>query len=249
VLESTGVHERCTLGLHIELRSSTEEVHQFDTESALWKKKISPIVQWIWLSCATDAPWCQDVLKSVPNVERFTAVIHDDAMKFRSRSGQTFHWSQLRHIQFNDIWFEESDFVAFLKLHLDIIAQLELQRAWIGYGDWMEPLQVMGQMPKLEILNLWDLHAKLLAVSPITIFDIYSPGDWDNFAWCALRLSGTAVRLALDVLVGELRMTDSDELDDRTWVDCRKAQAAVDGKLEWDGTVWKLKSQPAGRLG
>jgi hypothetical protein len=44
-------------------------------------------------------------------------------------------------------------------------------------------------------------------------------------------------------------MTDSDELDDRTWVDCRKAQAAVDGKLEWDGTVWKLKSQPAGRLG
>jgi hypothetical protein len=196
------VHERCTLGLHIELRSSTEEVHQFDTESALWKKKISPIVQWIWLSCATDAPWCQDVLKSVPNVERFTAVIHDDAMKFRSRSGQTFHWSQLRHIQFNDIWFEESDFVAFLKLHLDIIAQLELQRAWIGYGDWMEPLQVMGQMPKLEILNLWDLHAKLLAVSPITIFDIYSPGDWDNFAWCALRSRGTAVRLALDVSLG-----------------------------------------------
>jgi hypothetical protein len=156
-------------------------------------------------------------------------------MKFRSRSGQTLHWSQLRHIQFNDIWFEESDFVAFLKLHLDTIARLELQRAWIGHGDWMEPLQIMGRMPKLEILDLWDLHARSPAVSPVTMFDIYSLGDLENIAWCSSELRGTSVRLALDVLIGEFRMADSDEWDDRTWVDCRKTQAAVDGRLEWDG--------------
>jgi hypothetical protein len=71
VLASTGMHKQCTLGLHIKLRSSTEEVHQFDTDSALWKEKISPMVHKIGLSCATDTPWCQDVLKSVPNVEKF----------------------------------------------------------------------------------------------------------------------------------------------------------------------------------
>ena len=246
-LELAGAHERVLLDLCLyHLFDDGEEIRFFDTDGALWVNSLSRNVRKLAFLCETNTPWCQDLLKSTPNIENLTAEVNGDTFQLCHPNGDMFHWPKLRHLDLDDVTFSHVDLVAFLELHRSTVAELEFQGVNIQGGSWMEPFQIMRQMPKLKLLLMCLLYAQTPTASPVTNFDIYgTPNLRGAFYQSTRYLKGESVHLALDVLMGDLSMTASGPRHDwqrgRSFVDFRKVGAAMKGQLGLEGTDWKLK--------
>jgi hypothetical protein len=81
---------------------------------------------------------------------------------------EIYHWPQLCRFGLDDLAFLQVDFVGFLALHCQTLEHLRLQGVRVLQGTWMEPLQMMHKMPKLQALFMVELLATSPAASSLS---------------------------------------------------------------------------------
>jgi hypothetical protein len=109
------------------------------------------------------APWFLALIESVTNVKHLSLDFVSDTFALRDQSGELCHCPRLQKLTLLQVTFPQAAFVAFLRLRCDSLMILDWKELEVKDGSWVEPLQIIQQMPKLKTLRMAALYFGLRA--------------------------------------------------------------------------------------
>jgi hypothetical protein len=164
-LQEADLHDRIGLGFQFwnAEYSNDDRITFFDLDSAVWKKHFSKRVRQVSVCGQVSYTWLQKLLSMASDLRKFEC--HGDntflELSYQPAGSFQFHWPGFSYIYLEDLFLSHNGWTNFLHLHAATLKHISCSSIGFPQGDWIEPLQIIETMPRIECLWLFRLLEKV----------------------------------------------------------------------------------------
>jgi hypothetical protein len=135
----------------------------FDIDSAAWKDHFSKQMRQVSVFGQVNYAWLRKLLSKASDLRKFD--IHGDStfleLSYQPTGSLQFHWPGFSHIHLEEVFLSHNEWTNFLRLHATTLKHLICASVGFPQGNWIEPLQIIETMPRIECLWLFRLLEKV----------------------------------------------------------------------------------------
>ncbi|RYO70527.1 hypothetical protein AA0113_g3201 [Alternaria arborescens] len=159
--------------------SNDDVITFFDLDSAVWKDHFSKQVRQVSALGQVSHAWLQKLLSTASDLRKFE--FQGDytflELSYQPAGSFQFHWPGFSHVDLTDVFISHNEWTDFLRLHAATLKHISCSSIGFPQGNWIEPLQIIETMPRIEYLWLFRLLEKApYPHSPMTVRR-WSPDD------------------------------------------------------------------------
>ena len=164
-LQEADLHDRIGLGFQFwnAEYSNDDRITFFDLDSANWKKYFSKRVRQVSVCGQVSYAWLQKLLSMASDLRKFEC--HGDntllELSYQPAGSFQFHWPGFSYIYLEDMFLSHNEWTNFLRLHAATLKHISCSSIGFPLGNWIEPLQIIETMPRIECLWLFRLLEKV----------------------------------------------------------------------------------------
>ncbi|CAN9434095.1 unnamed protein product [Alternaria alternata] len=164
-LQDANLHERTGLGFEFwnAEYSNDDRITFFDLDSADWKKYFLKRVRQVSVCGQVSYAWLQKLLSMASDLRKFEC--HGDntllELSYQPAGSFQFHWPGFSYIYLEDMFLSHNEWTNFLRLHAATLKHISCSSIGFPQENWIEPLQIIETMPRIECLWLFRLLEKV----------------------------------------------------------------------------------------
>ncbi|KAB2104089.1 hypothetical protein AG0111_0g7751 [Alternaria gaisen] len=180
-LQEANLHNKIGLGFQFwnTEYSNDDMITFFDLNSTVWKDHFSKQVRQVSVLGQVSHAWLQKLLSTASDLRKFE--FQGDytflELSYQPAGSFQFHWPGFSHVDLTDVFLSHNEWTDFLRLHAATLKHISCSSIGFPQGNWIEPLQIIETMPRIEYLWLFRLLEKApYPHSPMTVRR-WSPDD------------------------------------------------------------------------
>ncbi|KAF7673047.1 hypothetical protein GT037_008998 [Alternaria burnsii] len=173
-LQEANLHNKIGLGFEFwnTEYSNDDMITFFDLDSAVWKDHFSKQVRQVSVLGQVSHAWLQKLLSTASDLRKFEFQGNYTFLElsYQPAGSFQFHWPGFSHIHLTDVFLSHNEWTNFLRLHAATLKHISCSSIGFPQGNWIEPLQIIETMPRIEYLWLFRLLEKApYPHSPMTV--------------------------------------------------------------------------------